>query len=188
MQCNASIQFFTTIVGNTEEQKSGEIVYDEKAREVVITVLGFLRDQGELLFFPDNPDLCEDVITRPMDFVRSLRTVISHRTGDIFKKAQFQEKKLELLQKGLLCYEDFRTIYNSGEKQAFQEKQVWDFMIQLNLACSLNESENNRQIMVPSLITDKMEEKVKSRGEKLQRHEACISVQYNFDKNAGHLC
>ena len=79
-----------------------------------ITALDFLKGNGELLFYPNNPDLCKTVITRPMDLVRSLRTVISHKTVGHFKKAQFQHKKLELLQKGLLSYEDFRSIYQSG--------------------------------------------------------------------------
>ena len=157
--------------------------FDEQLREETITALEFLKGNGELLFYPSNPDLCLTVITRPMDLVRSLRTVISHKTVGHFKKAQFQHKKLELLQKGLLSYEDFQSIYQNSPKQAFSEGQVWDFLIQLGLACPMDVNKETRQILVPSLINESMEERVRTRGEELERHEACVSIQYDFDKD-----
>ena len=125
---------------------------DKQKREKIVTVIEYLKGLGELLFYPDNPDLCEIVITRPMDLVRSLRTVISHKAVDAFKKAEFQNQKLELLQKGLLSYEDFRTIYNREPDRAFTEEQVWKFLIQLGLGCSLQENKEEKLILVPSLI------------------------------------
>ena len=169
-----------------DEQSNGETVstcYDEQLKCETITALEFLKGNGELLFYPNNPDLSETVITRPMDLVRSLRTVISHKTVGHFKKAQFQHKKLELLQKGLLCYEDFKSIYQSRPKQVFSERQVWDLLIQLGLAIPMEVNKETRQILVPSLINESMEEKVRTRGEELERHEACVSIQYNFDKD-----
>ena len=84
-----------------------------KKREKITTVLEYLKGLGEILFYPHNPDLQEVVITRPMDLMRSLRTVISHKAVDAFKKAEFHHQKLELLQRGLLFYVDFLTINNS---------------------------------------------------------------------------
>ena len=150
-------------------------------RDEVITIVDFFKGNGELLHYPDNTNLSELVITRPMDFVRSLRTVISHKTVKNFKKAQFQEQQFELLQKGLLSYDDFVSIYRSGPEQAFSEAQVWDFLIQLQLACPMDAE--RRQILVPSLITDSMEEVMKTREKELERSEACVVLQYNFDKN-----
>ena len=62
-----------------------------------MTVIDYLKGLGELLFYPNNPDLCEVVITRPMDLVRSLRTVISHNPVDAFKPARFHQQQLKLL-------------------------------------------------------------------------------------------
>merc|ERR550532_2751526 len=90
-------------------------------REKIMTVIGYLKGLGELLFYPNNPDLCEVVITRPMDLVRSLRTVISHKAVDAFKRAEFHHQKLELLQKGLLSYVDFQRMYKSGPECPFTE-------------------------------------------------------------------
>ena len=155
---------------------------DKQKREKIVTVIEYLKGLGELLFYPDNPDLSEIVITRPMDLVRSLRTVISHKAVDAFKKAEFQNQKLELLQKGLLSYGDFRTIYNREPDRAFTEEQVWKFLIQLGLGCSLQENKEEKLILVPSLINDSMETKFKKKRLKLERHEACVSIQYNFDQ------
>jgi GTPase SAR1 family protein len=155
-----------------------------KKREKIIIVLEYLKGLGELLFYPNanNLDLCEVVITRPMDLVCSLRTVISHNPVDAFKSARFQEQKLNLLRKGLLSFNDFRTIYNSGPEQAFSEEQLWNFLLQLELGCSIGESEMEKQILVPSLIDDSMEDEFKKTGMELEGHEACVSIQYNFDK------
>ena len=60
----------------------------------------------------------------------------------------------------------------------FTEGQVWNFLLQLGLGCSLHET----QMLVPSLINDGMEEKIKKRGMELERHEESVSIQYNFDK------
>ena len=155
---------------------------EKQKREKIVTVIEYLKGLGELLFYPDNPDLCEIVITRPMDLVRSLRTVISHKAVDAFKKAEFQNQKLELLQKGLLSYEDFRTIYNREPDRAFTEEQVWKFLIQLGLGCSLQENKEEKLILVPSLINDSMETKFKKKRLELEGHEACVSIQYNFDQ------
>ena len=107
--------------------------------------------------------------------------MISHKTVANFKKAQFQEQQFELLQKGLLSYDDFRSIYQRGPEQAFSEDQVWDFLIQLKLACPMDKE--RRQILVPSLITDGMEKVVKAKEKELEGSEACLVVQYNFDKD-----
>ena len=153
----------------------------KEAREEGITVLGFLRGLGEVLFYPDNPALSEVVITRPMDFVRSLRTVISHKTKDNFENFQYQ--KSALLHKGLLSFEDFRTIYANGPDQTFSEEEVWHNLIELNLACPMDENPENRHILVPCLISDKMEEMMKTREKELEVDESCISIQYGFRKN-----
>ena len=52
---------------------------DESLREETVTAIDFLKGNGELLFYPNNPDLCKTLITRPMDLVRSLREVVNKK-------------------------------------------------------------------------------------------------------------
>ena len=160
---------------------------DKEARREVNTVLEFWKGHGELLFYPDNPELSEDVITNPMNFVCSLRTVISHKTVENFEKQQFQDQKLALLRKGLLSYEDFRTIYQKGPSQAFSEEQVWHFLIQLKIAHSLDSSPEKKQILVPCLISDKMEAKLKDKDREFERCEAGVSIQYSLEKDRSSI-
>ena len=118
----------------TEESK------DEKLEKEVQVILEFFVSQGEILYYRENKSLQDLVITIPMDWVRSLRTIISHKLVDIFS-IEHTDQKTDLLDKGLLSHEDFQRAYNSGPKQAFTADRIWHFLIELGLACPLQKDD-----------------------------------------------
>ena len=122
-----------------------------------------------------------------MEFIRCLCTVISHKTVANFEKQAFLNQKLALLHKGLLSFDDFSTIYKGAQKQAFSEEQSWNYLIQLNLACPMDESPEKKRILVPCLISDEMEGELKAKEKELDGDAACVSIMYGFDKDKGSI-
>ena len=155
-----------------------EIPPPKKDEEFSI-VLNYFTSRGEILWFRDHPDLRKTVICQPMEFVKALRTVISHKFVQNFKGVQLEDRKSELLKTGLLSREDFQRFYKSTD-QTFSEREVWNFLIELNLACSLADD----YILVPCLINDKMERKMMLKAEELSKCPEAITVQYKFDHDS----
>ena len=166
----------------SSQEDKREIPEEEPEKEMdeeLGIVLNYFMSRGELLWFRDHFDLSKTVISQPMEFVKALRTVISHKFVQNFEGVQLEDQKSELLQRGLLSFEDFQRFYKSTD-QSFSEKEIWHFLIELNLACSLGED----HVLVPCLITDKMEGVVRAKEEELSRSVEAIRVQYKFDHNS----
>ena len=166
---------FTTSL--TEVNQVGESSVKTIDLELKVA-LSYFMAQGEILWFKDNIHLRETVLTQPMDFVKALRTVISHKFVQNFGGVQLLESKRELLHKGLLYLKDFQSIIKA-EDQPFSQNEIWHFLIQLNLASDLDDC-----LFIPCLITDSMEEKVKVKEQKLSKCREAITVQYMFDHNS----
>ena len=96
------------------------------------------------------------------------------------------DQKRDLLEKGLLSYIDFQRAYNVGPKQAFTADRIWHFLIELGLACPLQKGED-KFILVPCLIKDSMEQKIKKKEKELDTCSEALSYQYSFDKNRGSI-
>ena len=72
------------------------------------------------------------MITQPAAFVKSLRTVITHKVQDKFKGVKYEENMQDLLKRGCLSG-IFREVYDK-EKQGFSAREAWMFMKELGLA------------------------------------------------------
>ena len=139
-----------------------------------------------MLWFEGVPEFEDLVIPQPMAFVQSLRTIISHDVREKLKdkrgKLKGGEAKQEdedIQQKGTMSYATFEKIFNQSKEVKFSPEQVWQFLIQLNLAIPILGKGESR-ILVPSLISDRTREKMMKRAEE---QDDMISIQYVFDWN-----
>jgi hypothetical protein len=154
---------------------------DNKIAEEIKIILRFFTNLGDILWYHNNPSLSQIVMIRPMDLVRSLRFVVNHDVEKRFKSlVKFTETKKNLLQKGIISFSDFQSIYNG---QAFTAEQTWEILCQLGLACLLIK-DHEHFIHVPCLISQKNEVKVKEKEYELQNNQEALHVQYFCDHSS----
>ena len=158
---------------------SSDLCKEDEVMEEISVILDFFVGLGDILWYKENQKLSNLVITRPMDLVKTLRTVICHKVSDSFKGVRFRTTKQNLLIKGLLSKADFKVLYNSKHNQAFTLEHTWDFLIHLGLACALEDD----LILIPSLISNHMEAKIEKREKEMTEDERSVCVQYSFDRN-----
>ena len=166
------------ITMNLTEKKPAEDTPGEALDPELRIALRYFLAQGEILWFEDSVQLQKTVLTQPMDFVKALRSVISHKFVQNFGGVQLRESKRELLHKGLLYFKDFESLLKA-DNQVFSETEVWHFLIQLNLASDLGDC-----LLLPCLITDSMAEKVRSKERELSKRPEAVTFQYLFDHNS----
>ena len=147
----------------------------------VSSILRTFREEGEVLWYEDIDDLRKTIISRPMDLVRSLRTVISHKVLNNFQGVRFLYTRLDLVQKGILSFRDFKAIFTD---QAFTAEDTWNFMIQLGLGYPLKKTEDQNLMLIPCLIDGSLETKIREVEEELDRCDEAVCLQYQFDCNS----
>ena len=177
-----------TARARTQTQDSFAQSEEEKILGDVEPILDFLVGRGEILWFKgkERGRLRDKVITNPMDFVKSLRTMISHKAIKSFDKVQFLSAKNALLSKGLLSFESFKVLYESVPGQKFSEEEVWDYLEELGLICPLVK-DGERFALVPCLITDSMEKKIKSSERMMEECPEAVGIEYMFDRNSSSI-
>ena len=116
---------------SAKEGAGGDLVLDQEDERKLKTETQ--NDNGEVLWFRANENLYDYVITQPTAFVKSLRSVITHKVKDKFKEVRFKGDVQDLLNKGCLSFKVFREAYNSDD-HLFTEEDVWMFMKELGLA------------------------------------------------------
>ena len=92
-----------------------------------------------------------------------------------------------LFSRGTLSYSDFQVIYNSKPQQAFTAKQTWNFLIDLGLACALDDVKGESFMMLPCLISDKMEGNIEKNRQKMVKSPKSVSIQYIFDRTGSSV-
>ena len=162
----------------------GEESSDPVMREVT-NILSYFSDYGEIVWFKGHQNLNNFVITQPTAFVKSLRTVITHKVKENFREVKFKEDMQDLLKRGCLSFKSFREAYNKQE-QEFEAEEAWRFMKELGLAFPFEErdSEGNETVMIPCLIKDDMEEKMKRKEREMEKSDDAICLMYEFDCNS----
>ena len=173
----------------THTQDSFAQSQEEKILGDVEPILDFWVGRGEILWFKgkERGRLRDKVITNPMDFVKSLRTMISHKAIKSFdNKVKFLGAKNALLSKGLLSFESFKVLYASVPGQKFSEEEVWDYLEELGLICPLVK-DGERFALVPCLITDSMEKKIKSSEKMMEESPEAVGIEYMFDRNSSSI-
>jgi len=118
-----------------------------------------------------------------MDLIRCLRTLISHETIANFERIKFERQRIDLRERGLLTYDDFLYLYNIGPKQVFTAEKTWEFLIELGLGCPL-ESSSERKMLIPCLLTEDMEEKIKKNERKMEKSENSACIEYTFNEDS----
>ena len=161
------------------------LVVVEKIEEVK-SILSYFSDYGEIVWFQGHKNLSGNVITQPMAFVKSLRTVITHKVQDKFQGVRFKEKRQDLLKKGCLSFGMFSEAYK--EENSFSAEEAWRYMKELGLAfpieiASSADEASDETVMIPCLIRDEMEDKVKKQTEKMESSSSSICLMYEFDRN-----
>ena len=172
----------------TQKQDSFAQSEEEEILGDVEPILDFLVGRGEILWFKgkERGRLRDKVITNPMDFVKSLRTMISHKAIKSFDKVQFLGAKNALLNKGLLSFESFKVLYGTVPGQKFSKEEVWDYLGELGLICPIVK-DGERFALVPCLITDSMETKIKSSEKMMKESPEAVGIEYMFDRNSSSI-
>ena len=131
-------------------------------------------------------------------FVKSLRTVITHKVKDKFKGVRFEGDVQDLLNKGCLSFKVFCEAYKSDD-HPFTEEEVWMFMKELGLAFPIlsadiedtaeNEEELglNETVMIPCLINDSMETQIKDEEKEMEMSQNSLCLAYKFDRNTSTI-
>ena len=157
---------------------------EEELMEEVKPILDFWVGRGEILWFKEKSFLCGSVLTKPMDVVKSMRTIISHTVIDSIKNVEFH--KTDLLEKGLLSYKAFEFLYNNASEQTFDKEKTWHFLIALGLACPLIKS-GEKCALVPCLVTNRMEDKIARAESSMEKDLEAVCFQYMFNPNSSSI-
>ena len=143
-------------------------------------ILEFFTHLGDILWFKDNEDLRDVVVTEPMSLVRALRTVISHKVVENFDVKVKFGKARALLEKGMILERDFKQMYQQRE---FSHGQIWGFLRQLDLGFTLQSAEKDELLFLPCIISDRNEHKIKSKAMDMWSSPNSICVEYTFDND-----
>ena len=146
----------------------------DEASQEMFTILDYLVNEGEILWYKDKETLRETLITRPMDLVKSLRSIITHKAADKFEGAQFQARRSDIRERGLLTFSDFQSVYSS---ETFPAKETWEFIVQLGLGIPLQETKRDKLMMIPCLINETMEPMVNKIERDLDKDEESMCIR-----------
>ena len=159
-------------------------IQTDEVMKAMSTILTYFVNEGEVLWYKEREDLCNILITRPMDLVKSLRTIITHKAAKRFQGVKFEQRKRDIQEIGLLSFTDFQEIYSS---QAFPAKETWDFIAQLGLGIPVQKSKDEKLMMIPCLINDSMEAEVNEIESEFSSHEETVCLRYLFDRNSSTI-
>ena len=130
-----------------------------------IILKGLTKNEAKSDFFRRDEFYCKQkqdlIICKPMDFIQSLRNIITHNLVKQCPGVQFIQTKTNIENKGILSLEDFKTIHTCKE---FPADIMWDLITQLKLGFQLKKADTLRNaqkevMIIPSLISDKMRDK-----------------------------
>ena len=160
----------------------------------VTTILSYFADYGEVVWFQTNENLYNYVITQPTTFVKSLRTVITHKVEDKFKGIRFEGDMQDLLNKGCLSFKVFCEAYKQ-QSLTFTAQEAWMFLKQLGLAFPVvrKDIENivdpdfNETVMIPCLIKNGMERRIKNAEKDMEKSKDSLCLIYMFDRNTSTI-
>ena len=146
-------------------------------------ILSYYSDYGEVVWFQNHENLSDFVITQPMAFVKSLRTVITHKVKHNFKDVKFKEDMQDLMKRGCLSFKVFSEAYRKQE-QDFSDRDAWRFMKELGLAFPFEKDgpENDETVIIPCLIKDDMETKMKEKEREMEESNNAVCLMYEFNR------
>ena len=182
----------------TTNEEGGAKETPMEGRKEVTAILSYFADYGEVLWFQTNKNLHDYVITQPTTFVKSLRTVITHKVKDKFNGIKFEDDMRDLLNKGCLSFNVFCEAYNKQHHE-FTAQQAWTFMKELGLAFPVvsadignvvnNEEDRdlNETVMIPCLIKDGMERRIKDAEKDMERSKDSLCLIYKFDQDTSTI-
>ena len=132
-------------------------------------VLRYFAGFKEILWFDKREGIKEIVVTQPMELIKSMRTVISHKpSANTTEACQQMPTTGNEKEKGLISFEEFQTDYNKQEEDhAFSAEELWHFFEELGLAYRLKAFEpsytmtGTRELFLfPCLVTSQTEKEV----------------------------
>ena len=149
--------------------------------ETLLAPIKFLREMTDILWFKETPGLRDIIISDPMNLIRALRSLIKPNLASYFDKREPSSEGhyIRLTQQGSITKEVFKTIYRARH---FTAEETWDFLSQLDIACSLNEEKT--EAFIPCLISDEMEERVNNKLAEFKRNGSSLCVEYTFSRGA----
>ena len=150
--------------------------------ETLLAPIKFFREMTDILWFKETPGLRDIIISDPMNLIRALRSLIKPNLASYFDKREPSSAEghyIRLTQQGSITKEVFKTIYRARH---FTAEETWDFLFQLDIACSLNEEKT--EAFIPCLISDEMEERVNNKLAEFKRNGSSLCVEYTFSRGA----
>merc|ERR1719500_899716 len=151
-------------------------------------MLRYFSRKSALLWFEGVPELEHKVITQPMAFVQSLRTIISHdvreklKEGGKLRGEEAQKEHDDIYQRGTMSFTTFKKIFEKSPESVrvdFSGEEVWRFIIQLGLAFPI--AGNEQKILIPSLISEATKTVMTEKAE--QMGSDTLVFQYSLDRN-----
>ena len=166
-----------------EQKSENENEYvEDKIREVK-GILSYYSDYGEVVWFQNYKNLRYFVT-----FVKSLHTVITHKVKAKFKDVKHNKDMQDLLKRGCLSYKVFSEAFKKQE-QDFSAHEAWRLLKELGLAFPFEkeDSEDDETVMIPCLIKDDMEEKMKRREDEMEKSNKAVCFMYEFNRNTSTI-
>ena len=139
------------------------------------TILSYLTEIGEILWFDKKPRIQDLIICKPMDFIQSLRNIITHKLAQNCTATKFMQARRDIEMKGVISLENFAGIYE-GQMPA---EEMWNVIVALGLGFLLKDE----VMIIPSLISDQMGEQIMKDQEELNMANNSLSLNYHFDHN-----
>jgi len=152
---------------------STDDVYRGKKQEMT-TILTYLSQSKELLWFPEIEALQDLVIPNIETLIRSMRLVINHNPREHFTGIQMKKAKEDYEQTGVLAFKDFKTIYKKetekeeNKNQEFlDESTTWMMIENLGSGCPLDqEASKGKQLLFPYLAKKETKDAIAKKGKR----------------------
>jgi len=182
---DSSVQKVHHSMGFTKEEYQND---NKVIDEIIFLIFEFFTSIGEVLWFKMIEELKDILILVPMELIKAMRKIISHKVLEFLFKDADQDARRDLEKKGKLSFDNLKLIYeraielsklNNVEQDTltFNAEQIWNFLIQLKIACRLDEN----QIFLPCLISEKWEEHIRKEEENMTKESNSMCVEYSMD-------
>jgi len=154
---------------------SEQAIQEDGLKKEMSTILSYLTEIGEILWFDKKSGIQDLIICKPMDFIQSLRNIITHKLTKNCMATKFKHARRDIEMKGIISFENFASIYE-GQMPA---KDMWDVIAELGLGFLLKKE----VMIIPSLISDQMGPKIMKDEEELHMADNSLCLNYHFDYN-----
>ena len=162
---------------------------DEQSLKEAKVVLKYFTGFKEILWFDQKEGIKDIVITRPMELIKSMRTIINHETAASIMEGSPRSSSGTDRERGLLSFEEFEAYFDALEESyAFAAEELWIYLKELGLAFPLKAFEpsyttsgDKELYLLPCLITDQTGQSIQRKYQEMRDSTRSTMMQYTFD-------